>query len=139
MENKSCPFCGKGKLARAKKTILFDYKGHSIELEQPGEYCDSCDEGIINGSDLKATEKELHDFRAKIDDLLTTDEVRRIRTKLGLTQHQAAEIFGGGPNAFSRYERGEVRQTKALDQLLRLLDRHPEQLDELTRSNAEAA
>ena len=35
-------------------------------------------------------------------------EIRRIRRKLGLSQIAAARLTGGGHNAFSRYERGEV-------------------------------
>ena len=136
MKDKSCPFCTNGELILKEKSISFKYKGNSIELNQPGQFCNSCDEGIVDGNDIKATEKALHNFRAKIDGLLTTDEVREIRTKLSLTQLQAAEIFGGGPNAFSRYERGEVRQTKALDQLLKLLNKHPHLLDEIPHDEA---
>ena len=136
MKEKSCPFCVDGKLTQGVKSLSFNYKGSSIKIDQPGLHCSSCDEGIVNGSDIKATEKALHDFRANIDGLLTTDEVRKIRSKLNLTQQQAAVIFGGGPNAFSRYERGEIRQTKALDQLLRLLDKHPHLLDEIPRDEA---
>lgn len=64
-------------------------------------------------------------------ELLAPGEVRRIRKKLGLTQREAGEIFGGGIRAFSQYERGETRQGKSLDKLLRLLDKHPELLDEV--------
>lgn len=136
MKEKSCPFCTDGKLIQGVRSLSFSYKGNSIKIDQPGQYCNSCDEGIVNGSDIKSTEKALHNFRAKIDGLLTTDEIRHIRSKLNLTQQQAAVFFGGGTNAFSRYERGEVRQTKALDQLLRLLDSHPELLDEVVRDEA---
>ncbi len=136
MKKKTCPFCKKGFLQQKLKKLTFSYKGRKLVLAQPGEYCSSCAEGIVDGDDIKATEKELHNFRAQVDGLLTTDQVRRIRKKLRLTQQEAAEVFGGGPNAFSRYERGEVRQTKALDQLLRLLDEHPEQLEELRRKEA---
>jgi len=52
---------------------------------------------------------------------LLPSEVKSIRTRLKLTQHEAGDIFGGGANAFSRYERGEARQSLALDRLLRLL------------------
>jgi HTH-type transcriptional regulator/antitoxin MqsA len=51
--------------------------------------------------------------------------------KLGLTQKQAAEIFGGGVNAFSRYERGEVEPGPSTVKLLHLLDKHPELLPEV--------
>ena len=34
-------------------------------------------------------------------------------------------IFGGGPNAFSRYENGKTEPPLALVKLLMVLDRHP--------------
>ena len=43
----------------------------------------------------------------------------------------AAELFGGGVNAFSHYETGRTRPPLALVKLLRLLDRHPELLYEV--------
>ena len=55
----------------------------------------------------------------------------RVRKKLSLDQREAAEIFGGGANAFSRYENGKTRPPLALVKLLRVLDRHPELLSEL--------
>ena len=45
-----------------------------------------------------------------------------------LDQREAAEIFGGGINAFSRYETGKTKSPLALVKLLKLLDRHPELL-----------
>jgi len=44
---------------------------------------------------------------------------------------EAGEIFGGGANAFSRYENGRTLPPVALLKLLRVLDRHPELLDEI--------
>jgi HTH-type transcriptional regulator/antitoxin MqsA len=61
-------------------------------------------------------------------------EIRRIRRKLGLSQAMAAELTGGGHNAFSRYERGESAPLPAVVSLFRLLDRHPDLLKELTGS-----
>jgi len=48
-----------------------------------------------------------------------------------LDQQEAAEIFGGGPNAFSRYENGRTKPGLALIKLLKLLDNHPELLPEV--------
>ena len=53
-------------------------------------------------------------------------EMKRIRRKLHLTQKEAVQLLsGGGHNAFSRYERGELLAPKPLVLLMRLLDRHP--------------
>ena len=136
---KKCPCCHEGYLTRKTIKETFEYKGSSIVLDQPGEYCNKCNDGVLNNNDIKQTEKALHDWQAEIDGFLNSNNVRRIRKKLGLTQHQAAKIFGGGPNAFSRYENGEALQIKATDNLLRLLDKHPHLLEEIRKEDTEAA
>jgi putative zinc finger/helix-turn-helix YgiT family protein len=92
MKIKKCPFCKKGELARKDILQTFNYKGNKIKLPQPGEYCNKCREGIISGADIKLNEKQIHDWQAKIDNFLSSDEVRKIRKKLNLTQKEAAEI-----------------------------------------------
>jgi HTH-type transcriptional regulator/antitoxin MqsA len=98
---------------------------------QPGYWCDNCKEGVIGGEDRRATQKELQIHRAKIDGLLSPDEVKNIREELKLTQQKASALFGGGINAFSRYERGETPIPRPLSQLLKLLHLHPQLLNEV--------
>jgi HTH-type transcriptional regulator/antitoxin MqsA len=57
--------------------------------------------------------------------------IASVRKKLALDQLEAAEIFGGGINAFSRYENGKTKPPLALVKLLKVLDRHPELLAEV--------
>jgi HTH-type transcriptional regulator/antitoxin MqsA len=57
--------------------------------------------------------------------------ITQVRKKLALDQREAAELFGGGVNAFSRYETGKTRPPLALVKLLKVLDHHPELLDEI--------
>ena len=57
-----------------------------------------------------------------------------VRKKLELDQREAAEIFGGGVHAFSRYENGKTKPPLALVKLLKVLDRHPELLGEVKAS-----
>ena len=54
-----------------------------------------------------------------------------VRKKLALDQREAAEIFGGGVNAFSRYENGKTKPSLALVKLPKVLDWHPDLLDEV--------
>jgi HTH-type transcriptional regulator / antitoxin MqsA len=60
-----------------------------------------------------------------------SEEIRRIRLKLGLTQAAAAHLSGGGHNTFSHYEPGEATPLPAVINLFRLLDKHPDLLKEL--------
>ncbi len=55
--------------------------------------------------------------RKKSDGLLTSSEIYEARITLGLTQESASLVFGGGKNAFSKYERAEVSQSVAMDKL----------------------
>ena len=57
--------------------------------------------------------------------------IASVRKKLKLDQREAAEIFGGVVNAFSRYENGKTKPPLALVKLLKVLDSHPELLDEV--------
>jgi len=58
-------------------------------------------------------------------------ELRAIRKRLGLKQAEAGRIFGGGVSVFSAYERGKTQPHKSTVLLLRILDKHPELLDEM--------
>jgi HTH-type transcriptional regulator / antitoxin MqsA len=129
-----CPFCGKESYYHQTKPMTLRYKSHPITIKQPGYWCDKCGEGVIGGEDRKATQKELLALRAKIDGLLSPDEVKHIREKLHLTQQKASDIFGGGVNAFSRYERGETPIPRSTSQLLGLLSSHPNLLAELNKN-----
>lgn len=126
-----CPFCGEKTYFHQVKLMTLYYKKSPIQIEQPGYWCDSCHEGVIGGNDRLATQKKLQTLRAEIDGLLTPETIKKIREKLKLSQRDAAELFGGGINAFSRYERGETPAPKSLCQLLILLEKHPNLSNEL--------
>jgi HTH-type transcriptional regulator/antitoxin MqsA len=124
-----CHACNKGILSQKAKQQTYTYKDKFITLEQPGLWCDFCDEGILSGDDIAKTEKAFDEFKSKVDGLLLPEEIRRIRKDvLHLSQEEAGRIFGGGKNGFSRYERGEIRPMLAVSNLLKLLERHPEDL-----------
>lgn len=122
-----CFACGKGDLLHHSKPLTYTYKGQSIELEQPGLWCDICNEGILSNDDIAKTESAFDEFKAKVDGLLTPKEIRRIRKDvLKITQEEAGRIFGGGKNAFGRYERGVTKPIAAVSNLLKMLEMHPE-------------
>jgi len=81
---------------------------------------------------MKATRVDLQEFRSRIDGLLGPRDVRKLRKAIGWTQEEAGTILGGGHNAFSRYERGELAPPKAVGLLLSLLGKHKELRDEVS-------
>jgi HTH-type transcriptional regulator / antitoxin MqsA len=119
-----CPECGAKMMHEVRKDILV-YRGHKIEYEQPGLYCTKCDNCHLSDKDVAGIESKLFAFRAKVDSdlapLLPPSKIKVLRKSLNLTQKRAGELFGGGPMAFSKYERGEYKQPLSTDILLRLL------------------
>lgn len=132
---KKCPTCFQGSLEQRVKRTQFEYRGHTLGYDQDGAWCSACGEGIVTGKEAATSESILDDFVASVD-REEAAELARIRKKLGLSQKEAAMIAGGGHNAFSRYERGEVKPVAAVVNLFRLLDRHPDLLNELKKRKA---
>ena len=130
-----CPSCGAAKLVRETRDLPYTYKGESITIRQVrGEYCPACGEAVLNPGESARTSAAMLTFNKRVNAAIVDPAfIARVRRKLDLDQKQAAEIFGGGVNAFSRYETGRTKPPLALVQLFRLLDRHPDQLDELRR------
>jgi len=127
MTEPRCPQTGLP-MARGVRPMTIAYKGHSATIEMPGWYCDASDESIHTGEDMAVSDRALNRLKAMADGLLTPDEVRRIRKNLKLTQKEAGLIIGGGPNAFQKYESGEVLVSKAITSALLLLDKNPDGL-----------
>ena len=132
----TCHECGTS-MTRGMKPMTFHYKGLSATVEMPGWYCGTCGEGVHTGKDMDVSDRELNRLKAQVEHLVLPNEVRRIRKKLGLNQQKAGALLGGGPNAFHKYERGEVLPSKAISNLLRVLEAMPEGLKVLREQNSE--
>ncbi|OGT87874.1 MAG: hypothetical protein A2286_01340 [Gammaproteobacteria bacterium RIFOXYA12_FULL_61_12] len=123
-----CPLCGDGILSDSEREVEAWYKGFSFVTRVRGALCDHCHDGFREFD--AGEEAAWFAFRDRID-ADEAAELARIRQKLGLTRTEAAALAGGGKYAFSRYEKGKAKPVAAVINLFRLLDRHPELLDEL--------
>jgi len=136
MAEQICPETGHP-MVRDVRSMTIEYKGHSIEVEMPGWYCEHCGEGVHTGKDMLVSDRALNRLKAEVDGLLLPETVKRIRKRLKLTQRDAGTIIGGGPNAFQKYESGDVLVSKAVASALLLLDDHPEGLSVLKSREAD--
>jgi HTH-type transcriptional regulator/antitoxin MqsA len=100
------------------ETITFE--GRPLSVEMDFSVCDTCHEEIVTPEQAKANDVRFADAKRSATDLLSSDEIRAVLKRCELSQVDAARVFGGGVNAFSRYERGEVIQSKQMDLLLRV-------------------
>ena len=128
-----CPGCGTTKMVHATRDVSYTYKGESTILPKvTGDFCRACDESILDATESRRTMRLMLEFSKKINASIVDPEfILAVRKKLDLDQREAAEIFGGGVNAFSRYENGKTKPPLALVKLLKVLDRHPDLLAEV--------
>jgi HTH-type transcriptional regulator/antitoxin MqsA len=142
-----CPTCGTGNLVAAVRNLPYTYKGKKTVIKGVrGQFCDNlkCGEVVMEMGESVRTSKEMLEFNKKVNGELTPiDLLTEVREQLKLTQQEAAKVFGGGPNAFSRYESGKTKPPVALVKLFKVLKKHPDLFKEISgtgdRDTARAA
>lgn len=127
-----CPSCGmEGMVAFSDREKPISCKHLTkVVTGLNSQECPECKEVVFSETDdsairySEAGDAAVYEYRAS--------ELRRIRKKLGLTQiEMVRRVTGGGHNAVSRYEKGEVNIPMPLWMLLKQLDKRPEMLNEL--------
>lgn len=128
-----CPVCGAAELVHDTRDLPYAYKGEVTTIPAvTGDFCPACDEVVLDREHGDRYSELVGLFQRQVNAAyVDPNYIAKVRRKLDLDQRQAAELFGGGVNAFSRYENGKTKPPLALVKLLKLLDRHPELLSEV--------
>lgn len=135
-----CPLCAAGQLIEHTHERQEEIDGHAIVISGLlHSLCTHCGEYITTPNQSRHNKRVLIEARQRAVEArdhaerLTPSDILRIRKKLGVTQVQAARVFGGGQNAFSKYENAEVAPSEGMEKLLRLADSLPEAANWLLR------
>jgi HTH-type transcriptional regulator/antitoxin MqsA len=128
-----CLACGAAKLLADSRDISYSYKGESTIIpDLKGDFCPACGEAFFDNVESQRISAAMLTFNKQVDAAIVDPLfITHVRKKLALDLQEAAEIFGGGVNAFSRYENGKAKPPLALVKLLKMLDIHPELLPEI--------
>lgn len=126
MASQLCPICGSEALKHMTGEYRFDpppnIPGGTIVVSATNWLtCHSCGEDILS-----------HDLEEAIDvaryqrlGLLSPGEIRKVRTKTGLSSVDMAHLLGVGEKTYTRWETGRSVQNKANDNLIRFIDKNP--------------
>lgn len=128
-----CLACGAASTVHETRDLPYTYKGQTTTIHGiEGDYCDVCGDAVFSREAGDRYGAAIQAFIKQVNASAGAPEfIRSVRKKLDLDQRQAGAIFGGGVNAFSRYETGKAEPPVSLVKLLTLLDRHPELLAEI--------
>ncbi len=132
MELQMCPICGTESMEKKKISQEFEYKGHKktiygCEIIE----CKECGESFSTDETSKMMEKIIRDFHREVDGLLTSKQIKKIRTSIGFTQKDFGNLLGGGTKAFAKYESGVLTQSRPMDNLIRVIDQCSEAIEVL--------
>ncbi len=128
-----CPVCGAAELIHDTRDLPYTYKGETTVIAAVvGDFCPACAESILDAAESSRVMRAMRALSRQVNAAIVDPVfIANVRKKLDLDQREATEIFGGGVNAFSRYENGKTKPPLALVKLFKLLDRHPDLLDEV--------
>lgn len=114
-------------MRRGEKSETVAYKGESLTYIQPGWYCETGDDGILEGPDNEYHDAALHEVMARAKHSpISPLMVRAAREAVGVSQRAAGRVFGGGPTAFYKYETAKSVPSGSMANLLRLALERPD-------------
>ena len=127
-----CLQCDDGTaLKHGKQDMKFSYRDRELIVPSvAGWHCPACGECEFYAGEGKRYSHAVDEFASMVD-LEIAHEIRAIRKMLGLRQSDAGKLFGGGASAFSEYESGKTQPHNSTVLLMKLLNSHPELLDEI--------
>ena len=132
IDSEICPVCEAGRLSEIRYEDDFNHNGKVVHVDGlMGCECDACGADPILKSQIKYNHLRIADAKRLSEGMLTGMEIKAFRKSFDLTQKQAAALFCGGANAFSKYERGDVIQSRSMDVLIRLISVHRYLIDDL--------
>jgi HTH-type transcriptional regulator / antitoxin MqsA len=124
-------------LVKDIRDLPYTYKSESTTIPGvEGDFCSACGECVLDANESARVSGAMLEFNKQVNAAIVDPLfITRVRKKLALDQQEAAMLFGGGVNAFSRYEMGKTKPPLALVKLFQLLDLHPDLLSEIRTSS----
>lgn len=112
------------------------FKGEEVVYKAIYNYCENTEEYFESGDMIGINDIAMkNEYRRKFN-LLTTDEICKIREKYGISQSDLCLILGWGAKTITRYESHQI-QDKAHDTILRKIDSDPEWFITLLNENGD--
>jgi putative zinc finger/helix-turn-helix YgiT family protein len=123
-----CSVCGARGVELSRRPLDIGTEQSPILVDPDFEYahCTVCGEDLIPAEHMDELFRRAVAIERARDGLLDSDEIRRLRLELELTQGRLERLLGVSPKTVTRWESGTVRQSRMADNFLRLLRSHPE-------------
>lgn len=91
---------------------------YTIPVTVPAVFNEDYQDYILDGT----AQAEIDRVKARHMGLLSAEEIKALRTRLGVTQREVAELLQIGEKSWTRWETGRDRPSRSMNILLRALD-----------------
>lgn len=120
-----CAICGgPAHLVREERERTIG--GRRVVVHDEFYRCEACGEAFLTAEQARASEARAAEQLHTVHGMMLPEEIRALRTRLGLTQAGFEALLGVGRNTVVRWENGHVYPNAATNALLRLLEANPE-------------
>ena len=106
----NCFVCGEGALIDRLAEVEGAVKGEKFKVRTNALVCDKCGHISMEGSDTSEFMRRLADAYRRAHNLLTSEEIKRIRG--GMSQQRFAKALGVGVASVKRWELGLVQEER---------------------------
>ena len=121
-----CVLCG-GQVEETAAQLVEEFRGHETVVRGVTRHrCLECGEEFYSLGAASTIAAEQRRQARELEGLLQPEEIRAIRTSLGMSQAKFEQYLGVGPKTVVRWENGTVFQSKAVDRLIRLVGAVPQ-------------
>lgn len=116
----TCPVCGEGVLEARHDDVYAFLVGRQKHVVKGLEHsvCSVCETSLCSPDQTDRNTAKIEAYQSALPDYISPENIAALRARYNISQSVAAAIFGGGPNAFSKYERGEVCPSAAAATLM---------------------
>ncbi len=120
-----CPYCEKLSFVTVvAKPETLNVRGEPVEYEAQVFRCDSChNEFAPTDLEERNFQSAFHLYRQKYK-LLSPEDIKKIRTRYGLSQRAFSRFLGWGEITVHRYEAGAIQSFSHNDTLVLVQDEH---------------
>lgn len=119
---KYCEFCESFHNVKSIRELReYNVKGTNLKVELSILKCTQCNNEVYDRENEIKNDIIVFDEYKRINNLLTSSEIMRIRDRYNLSQASFAKLLGFGAKTITRYENGMI-QDVTHDRLMRLMD-----------------
>ena len=126
MKTTTCPICNFHSAEEREFSEMTQHLGRDVRVDGLRHFvCPECETVFSSEEQSRHNLVVTQVAYGEEPKFVLPHSIKEWRERIGLTQRQLARICGGGLNAFSKYENGEVTQSEAMDNLIWAAMRYP--------------